>query len=240
MYEERTYREWVKHSDLVTFKVINQETDLLVSADTNLSNQTAEYISKYRNQLKRYIANDIRFLKSLEPIDIDDNAPEIVKDMAKAAKLAGVGPMAAVAGAIAERIGRDLLEFSSQVIVENGGDIFIKSNTQRFMGIYAGKSPFTGKLALKIEADQTPIGICTSSGAVGHSISFGNADAAIILSKWTALADAVATATGNIIKTEEDIQKAIDFARSIEGVEGIVVIINKKIGAWGKVEVVGC
>ena len=238
MYEERTYREWVKQADLVTFKVVDEETDLLISTDTNLSVEAAEYIAGYRKQLKDYIARDVKFLETLEPIELMDDAPEIAKEMAEAAKLAGVGPMAAVAGAIAERVGRDLLNSSKQIIVENGGDIFIKSNTQRLMGIYAGKSPFTGKLALKIEADQTPLGICTSSGTVGHSLSFGKADASIILSKWTALADAVATATGNIVKIEEDIQEAIDFARTIEGIEGIIVIIGKKIGAWGKVEIV--
>lgn len=238
MYEERTYREWVRQADLVTFEVVDGETDLLISADIDLSAEALEYIAGYRKQLKEYIARDVRFLKTLEPMELKDDAPDIAEEMIKAAKLAGVGPMAAVAGAIAERVGRDLLKFSKQIIIENGGDIFIKSNTQRLMGIYAGKSPFTGKLALRIEGEQTPLGICTSSGTVGHSLSFGKADAVIILSKWTALADTVATATGNMVKTEEDIQKAIDFARNIEGIEGVIVIIGKKIGAWGKVEIV--
>lgn len=238
MYEERTYRECVKQTDLVAFKVIDEETDLIISADRDLSVQATVYISKYRKQLKDYIARDKKFLKSLEPIEISDDAPEVAKEMAEAAKLASVGPMAAVAGAIAERVGRDLLNSTKQIIVENGGDIFIKSDTQRLMGIYAGKSPFTGKLALKIESEQTPLGVCTSSGTVGHSLSFGKADAAIVLSKWTALADAVATATGNIVKTDEDIQKAIDFARSIDGIEGVIVIFGEKIGAWGNVEIV--
>lgn len=239
MYEEREYREWVRHDDLVAFRVMEEETDLMVSGDTDLSDAAAEAISLYRKQIKGYILKDRKFLTALKPVKVRDDAPEIVREMAEAARIVGVGPMASVAGVIAERVGGDLLKLSKQIIVENGGDIFIRTSRERLLGIYAGGSPFTGRLALRIAPEQTPLGICTSSGTVGHSLSFGRADAAIILSRWTALADAAATATGNRVKTEADIQKGIDFARDVEGVEGVVVIVGKKIGAWGKVELVG-
>ena len=238
MYEERKYREWVRHDDLVAVRVVEEETDLLVSGDIDLSAAAAEAITKYRKQLKEYISKDRKFQLALKPLGVSDDAPEIVKEMAEAARIVGVGPMASVAGAMAERVGRDLLGLSEQIIVENGGDIFIKTSSKRLLGIYAGDSPFTGRLALQIDPDQTPMGICTSSGTVGHSLSFGRADAVVVLSKWTALADAAATATGNLVKTEDDVQKAVDFARAIEGVEGLVVIIGEKIGAWGKIEIV--
>lgn len=238
MYEERKYREWVRHDDLVAVRVAEEETDLLVSGDMDLSAAAAEAIAKYRKQLKGYISKDRKFQSSLKPVEVKDDAPDIVKEMAEAARIVGVGPMASVAGAMAERVGRELLRLSRQIIVENGGDIFIKTSSRRLLGIYAGSSPFTGKLALRIDPDQTPMGICTSSGTVGHSLSFGRADAVVVLSKWTALADAAATATGNLVKTVEDVQKAVDFARAIEGVEGVVVIIGKKIGAWGKIEII--
>jgi len=237
IYEERKYREWVKHDDLVAVRVVDQETDLLVSGDVDLSAAAAEAVPKYRRQLKGYIAIDEKFQTALEPVGVEDDAPDIVKEMAKAARIVGVGPMASVAGAMAERVGKDLLSLSKQIIVENGGDIFLKTTSRRLLGIYAANSPFTGKLALQIEPDQTPLGICTSSGTVGHSLSFGKADAAIVLSKWTALADAAATATGNLVKTAMDIQKAVEFARAIEGIEGVVVIVGDKIGAWGNVEI---
>jgi len=239
MYEERNYRQWVSHDDLVAVRVMEEETDLLVSGDVDLSAAAMEAIAKYRKQIKGYIPIDRNFQLALEPVEVREDAPEIVKEMSRAARIAGVGPMASVAGAMAERVGQDLLSLSKQIIVENGGDIFIKTSSERLLGIYAGDSPFTGKLALRIEPDQTPLGICTSSGTVGHSLSFGKADAAIVLSKWTALADAAATAAGNLVKTEEDIQKAVEFARSIEGVEGVLVIMGAKIGAWGKIEMVG-
>lgn len=238
MYEERKYRERVRHDDLMAVRVVEEETDLLVSGEVDLSVAAAEAIAKYRKQIKAYIATDKGFQSALKPVEVNEGAPEIVKEMAKAAGLAGVGPMASVAGVIAERVGRDLLRLSKQIIVENGGDIFIKTSRERRLGVYAGSSPFTGKLALKIKPDQTPLGVCTSSGTVGHSLSFGKADAAIILSEWTALADAAATATGNLVKTVEDIQKGIEFAKAIKGVEGVVVIMGNKIGAWGKIEIV--
>ena len=238
MYEEREYRKWVRHDDLVAVKVMEEETDLLVSGDSDLSAAAAESISLYRNQIKGYMLKDREFGTALKPVKVRDDAPEIVKEMAKAARIVGIGPMASVAGVMAERVGRDLLKLSQQIIVENGGDIFVKTNSERLLGIYAASSPFTGKLALKVKPEQTPLGVCTSSGTVGHSLSFGKADAAIVLSKWTALADAAATATGNVVETEADVQKGVDFARDIEGVEGVLVIFGDKIGAWGSIELV--
>jgi ApbE superfamily uncharacterized protein (UPF0280 family) len=143
--------------------------------------------------------------------------------------------MAAVAGAVSELVGFELLNYSDEIIVENGGDIFIKTNSKRKVGIYAGKSPLSEKIAIEIAPERTPIGICTSSGTVGHSLSFGKADAAVILAKDTFLCDAVATATGNRVKASGDIESAIEFAAGIDGVEGVLVIVGDKIGAWGDI-----
>jgi ApbE superfamily uncharacterized protein (UPF0280 family) len=159
--------------------------------------------------------------------------------MAEAAAKVNVGPMAAVAGAFAEFVGLDLLKYSPEVIVENGGDIFLKSTKSRLVGVYAGEdSPLTGRVALKIEPLDTPIGVCTSSGTVGHSLSFGKADAVVVLSRSTALADAAATAIGNIVKEETDVQKALDYARSVKGLVGVAVLVNDKMGVWGKINLI--
>jgi ApbE superfamily uncharacterized protein (UPF0280 family) len=147
--------------------------------------------------------------------------------------------MAAVAGAIAEMVGMELLQYSDEVIVENGGDIFIKTNVPRKVGIYAGNSPLSGKIAIKIYPEETPAGICTSSGTVGHSLSFGKADAVVVVSRDAFLADAVATAVGNRVKNPSGIKDAVDFAAGIDSVEGVLVIIGDKLGAWGKIELVG-
>jgi ApbE superfamily uncharacterized protein (UPF0280 family) len=146
--------------------------------------------------------------------------------------------MAAVAGAIAEAVGTDLLAYTPEVIVENGGDIFMKISRTRLIGVYAGEAPFTGKIALDISPEEMPLGVCTSSGTVGPSLSFGVADAVIVLSHSAALADAAATAIGNKVKTIDDIDVAIGQAQAIDGLDGVVIIKGDRMGMWGKVKLV--
>jgi ApbE superfamily uncharacterized protein (UPF0280 family) len=237
MYQPRSYRHWVKDKDLTSFKVVVKETDLHIRASSDLEPKALELVTKYRDMLERYIEQHPSFLTSLEPIAAENNAPPIITKMTEAAEKARVGPMATVAGAIAEFIGSELLALSPEIIVENGGDIYLKTLKKRLIGIFAGKSPLSGKIALEINAEETPLGICTSSGTVGHSLSFGKADAAIVLSKSATLADAVATAIGNLIMQSDDIPLGIEFAQSIEGVRGVIIIKDDKMGVWGEVKV---
>ncbi len=232
---KREYRDWVKGEGLVKTIASIDETDLCIMGDRALDTEAAAAIHIYRNEIEGYIKKHPEFKDTLRPLKLKAGAPEIVKRMAAAGEAAGVGPMAAVAGAVAEFVGRELLKFSSQIIVENGGDIFIKSSCNRRFGIFAGSSPLTGKLTFEIISSNTPLGVCTSSGTVGHSMSFGKADAACIISRDTALADAAATATGNITKSAADIEKAIGFAKSIPGILGVIVVVGNKFGSWGKV-----
>ncbi|MCX5665707.1 MAG: UPF0280 family protein [Candidatus Omnitrophica bacterium] len=239
MYKERSYRQWVKSEGLVTFEVKELETDLLISAASDLENKARVSVVNYREEISSYVRKNKIFLTSLEPIDVEVDAPRIVRAMADAGRRASVGPMAAVAGAMSEFVGRDLLNYTDEVIVENGGDIFLKTKIRRVLGIYAGESsPFSGKLALEIPPSQGGLGVCTSSGTVSHSLSFGKADAALIISGDAALADAVATAVGNIVKNKDCIEKGIELARSIEGVRGALVIVGDKLGSWGEIKLV--
>ena len=239
MYKERVYRKWVKNDDLMTFEVVEKETDLFISAAKKLENEARLSILNHRKDLEDYIKKDKRFFTSLEPLEIRIEAPAIARAMAGAAKKCGVGPMAAVAGAVAEFVGRDLLFRTNQVIIENGGDIFVKTDKKRVMGIYAGEgSPFTGKLALEIAPAEAGTGVCTSSGTVSHSLSFGRADAALIISDDTALADAAATVAGNAVKSARDIEKAIALARAIDGVKGVLILVGDKMGSWGEIRLV--
>jgi hypothetical protein len=170
---------------------------------------------------------------------VELNAPAIVKEMADQSRKANVGPMAAVAGAIAKYLGKDLLRKRCQeVIIENGGDIFLKVSNPVKVGLYAGRSGLSGKLSLRIKPQDTPLGICASSGSVGHSLSFGRADSVIIIAKNCALADAVATAAANRINSKSDLPEAVAFARSIRGVKGAVAIIGNNLASWGRVEFV--
>jgi ApbE superfamily uncharacterized protein (UPF0280 family) len=237
-YEPRTYRQWHQASDLVSFRVAVKETDLHVAAALNLKSKATRLVLKYRRKLERYIAGHSAFLTSLNPVPVEENDPDIVKMMASAASLAGVGPMAAVAGAIAELVGNELLAFSPEIIIENGGDIFLRSLKNRVVGIYAGESPLSGKIGIEIAPGDTPCGVCTSSGTVGHSLSFGRADAVTVISPSAALADAGGTATGNRVQTAGDIPEAIEFARQIPGITGVLIIMGKQMGAWGNVKMV--
>ncbi len=237
MYEPKNYRHQIKDTDLTSFTVTVKETDLYIRACRNLSRKALKAVSKHRDAIERYIERHPSFLTSLEPLSVEDNAPRIVKEMSLAAESVSLGPMAAVAGAIAEFVGKELLDFSPEVIIENGGDIFLKTTQKRLVGVYAGESPLTHKVALEINPEDTPLGICTSSGTVGHSLSFGKADAVIVLSSRTALADASATAIGNLIKTAADIDSGLEFAQGIVGVKGIVIIKGDKMGMWGDLKI---
>jgi len=238
VYEERTYRKMVKGEQLAKFTVVEKETDLMILADRNLQKEAHIAILKARDELERYILKDPTFQKTLRPHRVGLRAPRMVKDMAHAGRRAHVGPMASVAGAIAEFVGRELMKHSKEVIVENGGDIFMKITRPRRVAIFAGNSQFSEKIALEIEPSQTPFGICTSAGTVGHSLSYGSADAVVITSKSTALADAAATAVGNMVKTINDIEGALNIAKRIKGLSSVLIIKEDHIGAFGKMKIV--
>jgi hypothetical protein len=238
MSEPRFYRHWIKDDDLVSFELTVKQTDLCIRSRRNLKDKALDSVLKHRGSLESYIARHPIFLTTLEPYRAEAEAPAIVREMARVSQLTGVGPMAAVAGAIAEAVGRDLLAFTPEVLVENGGDIFLKIPKRRLVGIYAGESSFSKRIGVEIMPRETPLGICTSSGTIGHSLSLGKADAVIVLSPSTALADGAATALCNMVEAAEDIPQAIEKAQSIDGLRGLVVIAGDKMGVWGKVKIV--
>lgn len=237
-YQERSYRNRVSKKNLVSFQVKVGETDLYISVEKHLTEIALESIYKYRRFIEEYIKHRPQFLDSLVPIKSDEMAPAIINDMLESSRISGVGPMASVAGAIAQYVGLDLLKHSNDVIVENGGDIFLKSKHEVNVGIFAGESPLSYKIALKIRPEDTPLGVCTSSGTVGHSLSLGRADAVCVTSKSVSLADAAATSIGNQVRGEGDIKTAIKMGASIEGVLGILIIVGDKMGAYGAIELV--
>lgn len=236
MYQPRTYRRWVRGKDLVSFSVVEKETDLYIRAASNLRSKARKLVLKYREMLERYIDHHPLFLTSLEPLPADEDAPVIVQAMLETTAAVGVGPMASVAGAVAQFVGEELLAFSPEVIIENGGDIYLKTVGKRIVGVYAGSSPLTGKLGIEIEGEETPLGICTSSGTVGHSLSLGGADAVVIVSGSAVLADAAATAVGNLVSEPDDIPRGIEFAKEVDGLKGVLIIKGEAMGVWGDVK----
>jgi len=233
-YHERTYRRQIA-SDLAVFLVSVGETDLQISAERPLADQARSLVLECRRPLEDYLASHPHFQEALVPWPADAQAPEIVRRMCQAGVLAGVGPMAAVAGAVAECVGQGLAPQSYEVIVENGGDIFLRSRQRRLVRVFAGPSPLSDRLAVAVGPTQG-IGVCTSSGTVGPSLSFGRADAATVISADAALADATATALGNLVRSPGDLQPALQAMGRIPGVLGALVVIGDRLGAWGEIE----
>jgi len=236
VYEERTYRTRMGRQALTRFRVVLKETDLMILAARDLSDAAFRAVARLRLQLESYIGKHSEFVKTLRPWPDDPFAPPVVRDMIAAARPPGVGPMAAVAGAIAERVGRELLPDSPEIIVENGGDIFLVVQTPATVALYAGNSPLSWRVGITIAPEATPLGLCTSSGTVGHSFSLGKADAACVLGDTAALADAAATALGNQVAGPDDINPALEWLTEVPGVRGAVIIVGDKLGAWGQVE----
>ncbi|MCE5334488.1 MAG: UPF0280 family protein [Desulfobacteraceae bacterium] len=232
-YQHLTGKGWV------SFQVRYRETDLWIRARKNLEKEAAEAVLNSRLQLEGYIASRPEFLRSLGPLPDDPLAPPIARRMLLAARAAGVGPMAGVAGAIAEAVGVALKGLTDAVIVENGGDCYLDLREETTVGIFAGPdSPFSGKIGIKLDPSRFPIGICTSSATVGHSLSFGKTDAVSVIARDTALADAAATRIGNMVDSPADIQKALEAAPSIPTIEAVLILIRDKMGVWGNLELV--
>lgn len=232
-YVERRYRRLFGGS-LKYFRVSEGQSDLVIGARMRLEGEAGHALHEARLRIEAEIALRPEFLTSFAPLPPRPEAMDPVSWMYSAAQSANVGPMAAVAGAVAQFVGRALLKLSPEVIVENGGDIYISSQKERIAAIFAGDSPLSMKVALKVPPGEW--GVCTSAGRVGPSVSYGQADAAVILSKDTALADAAATTLGNLLKTGRDIAPALEKTLAIKGVLGAVAVVGESLGAAGSVE----
>jgi ApbE superfamily uncharacterized protein (UPF0280 family) len=224
----------VKASDLATCKVQIKQTDLLVSGFRDLEAEATVLVNKYRRQIEDYIEKHPSFGRSFSSFKRDPFAPKIINSMIEAGLRAEVGPMASVAGAIAEYVGLGLLQYSRDIIVENGGDIFIRSEARRKLLLLAESSDFAG-IEIAIQPSSKPIGICTSSGKLGHSSSYGRADGVMVLGRTASMADAAATGIANLINKPSDIDQGLKRAREI-GVLGVLILIEGQMGAWGQIE----
>ncbi len=238
VWEPRRYRQGAHSSDLVSFEIVHGETDLMVSALRDCSAEAAAAVAEIRADLEAYIGVHPRFAESFTPVEVTPDAPEIVRAMAAAGAAAGVGPMAAVAGAVAERVARALAPVSPEVLVENGGDLFVAGSVERHVLLLAGDSPLSGRLAIALSAGSLPCAVCTSSGKVGHSVSLGVAHAVTVLAAEGAIADAAATAAGNLVHGPADVERALERALAVPGVRGAVVIAGDTVGALGDVTLV--
>ena len=219
---------------MISRHVEYKESRLKILCDSDFGGSAFAHLVRTYNELESYIRRDSYFRISYSPVTLKKNPPAIAVAMADAAKKTCVGPMAAVAGAIAEDVGRFLLEKGAKdVIVENGGDIFLSIMRAKTIGIHAGGSEWSDKLALKVRPKETPCGICTSSATVGPSISLGDADAITVVADSAALADAAATAVGNRVRKRGGVERALRFGMKIKGVRGVLIIRGGTLAAGG-------
>lgn len=236
----RAYRKTVNPIDgEKLFQVVVAQTDLLIVADKDFSKEALEAVHSVRSLISSYILLHPDFAESLEPLEVEKEASEVIKSMAKAAKLCEVGPMAAVAGAVAQFTAEKLKTLSHEVLVENGGDIYMISNKKRTVGLLADPGSGT-KVGLALKPEDFPLSICSSSGRIGHSLSLGCGDLVTVRAKDAHFADAAATALANKLHSPSDVPLVIEKARRLSesGLEGIFVQFDSKIGAWGKIELV--
>ena len=227
------------NSDYYTKELHWKQTHMILKADSKSSFELARSaIIHSRALLEQYILEHPEFSSTLEPLQVDLMAPEFVRRMMQAGVLAGVGPMAAVAGGLSEVATEAMLSKGGKfALAENGGDISIRGVKPVTIGIYAGESSVAKRLGFKIKADELPLGVCTSA-QLGHSISLGAADAAIVFSNSAFVSDAAATAIANYIKRDDpegSLQGSLEKADDIDGLFGCMVFVGELVGRTGRI-----
>jgi len=192
-------------------------------------------IVRQRRILEDYIARHRLFGRSFEPVAARPGAPIVAQRMARAARLVNVGPMAAVAGTMAQLAAEAGLKAgATEVIVENGGDLYLKAAQPVLIRLNAGAAKLADRLAFSLQPDDTPISICSSSGKMGHSTSLGHCDLATVVARDAALADAAATQAANLVSSVADVDAALERIAAIEGVDGVLIVNDDRVGLAGK------
>ena len=246
-YEPRFYRNRMGENRFHSFMIGYKDSDLWIGIDKasfhpDMPAFAQKQLLELRKELEQYILTHPEFASSYTPIDITSASPKIAIEMSAAGKIAETGPMAAVAGAFSEFLGKAIQhKFEvKEIVVENGGDIYLLLKQNMVLSVYAGESSLSGKIGIEIPAEETPIGVCTSAGTVGPSTSFGNADAVMVAAKNTALADAFATSIGNKIESADDINPTLELMKTRKTIKSLLIICENKMGITGDFELRLC
>ena len=239
-YKERTYRDRFSSDGRRSFSVKYKETDLWIGVDKDsyspfMQDEALSIIIKLRNLMDSYLLLDPEYKTSLVPDLPQTPAPQIFHDMSAVCKRSEIGPMSAVAGAVAKYTALELKKKFPyrEIMVENGGDIYIDIKEDIDIAVFAGQSPLSNRVGLHIPASVSPVGVCTSSGTVGPSLSFGKADAVMIVCKDVLLADSYATAMANRVKTTADIESVIDYISDRSDILGALIVKDDKMAVTG-------
>ena len=242
-YRERSYRSRFSNDERRWFCVKFLESDLWIGVDNgsysaSMEADTYAMLVDLRRSMDAYLLMDPGYKTALRPYDAGMEAPEILKSMSGVSHKTGIGPMSAVAGAVALKVAGFLKSRYdvNEVIVENGGDIYAQASTDMDISVFAGQSPLSEKIGLHIPAGSFPLGICTSSGTVGPSLSLGRADAVMIVCKDVMLADSYATAMANRIQSVNDLQPVIDRSSNTPDILGAIAVKDDRMAICGQFE----
>lgn len=226
----------MKINNLNKYHISLGESDLIIFANKIDVLKVKKYLQKCRQEIFEAIKLEDDFVKSLDPIKMNNKFSKIAKDMVSATKHYNVGPMASVAGAIALYIGRYIKKSNQEVIVENGGDLYINTTSKRYINIFTEDIIYKDRLNIEIYPTGKEVSLCTSSRKMGHSQSLGNSDAVVIRADNAIYADAGATAYANKVKTKSDIERVLLEAKKDKYIKGIIIIIDGSLGVWGDIE----
>ncbi len=215
------------------YSIARGEAEILVLAPLRVRSGAQRALDAVYAEIEAYLLSHPGF-GGLEPVADDPHAPETVRRMIRASSIAGVGPMAAVAGAVSGYVGQAISAAAAEFTLENGGDVYLRAASPRLAAVYAGDSPLSMKIGIRLPPGDW--GVCTSSGTVGPSLSFGHADAAVVVSPNPVLADACATRLGNMIGSAADIGPALERVCALQGVTGAVAVCGGDMGAMGALE----
>lgn len=227
----------MKSADLFRRTYECKETrGIIISDRQDAIEIAASYINLLREELDGYVQSHPSFLHSLHPIKIDEDT-NVVTLMAEAAERAGVGPMAAVAGVLADLTVEEMVRLGAKVaVVENGGEAFLISDRPMDVALSAGDAPLSNRMGFRLQ--RFPMGVATSSGLYSHALSFGDAEAVTVFAENAGLADAAATAVGNTVKGKDEkaaVECGVEKALSIDGVEGVFIVYRGTVGMGGEV-----
>jgi ApbE superfamily uncharacterized protein (UPF0280 family) len=232
------YRDFIQSKEKYAWRVTYRFSDLLINSNKNIKNKIEKPLREIYEILDFCIKKNLSFLKSLAPVSIRPYYPSIIKKMCRVCSTFNVGPMAAVAGTVNEYLASFLLKYCDNLIIENGGDLYIKSARDLTIGVYLKNPHFKNKVFIKINLKGKPYGLCSSSSTFGHSLSFGKCDLAVVFARSSMMADAAVTAVANSINRPDDILESINHYKEFSGIKGLLIIKDKKIGIWGNLELV--
>ena len=237
----RFYRRLSPHAGERSFQLVVEQTDLWITVRADCAEDleaiALRRVNEIRSQIQTWITLDPSFGTSLLPVPVPDHAPEVIRRMGAASALMNVGPMATVAGAVAALTAVELVRFTPDCLVENGGDSMLYSTRERVVGLLP--DPENGvTVGLRVGVEDFPLSLCASSASIGHSLSFGQGELAVVRSRDAFVADAAATAFCNMLQGPDDAGRVAEYAAGFAhvGVEGVFLQCGSGIGIWGNME----